>query len=102
MKAGWAVCLIMAGLLGCAEGAKLVQDTGDGGVVTFLFKEERGGPVFSRYRQEAVAIMKKKCPDGYRIMKEGETRGSGAASAIEGAEDNVTRRWAFQFRCTSI
>ena len=43
--------------------------------------------------------MKLKCPQGYTIVKEGETHGLSGVSSVEGAEDSVTRRWAFQFRC---
>ncbi|WP_447983558.1 hypothetical protein [Nitrospira sp. Nam74] len=88
------------GLLGCAHGgAQLVQDTDDGGIVTYLYKDERGGPMGSRYRKDAIEIMKLRCPQGYMVVKEGETRGLSGVSSIEGAEDQVSRRWAFQFRC---
>ncbi|WP_447977107.1 hypothetical protein [Candidatus Nitrospira bockiana] len=88
----------MIPLTGCAQGARLVQDNEAGGIVMFLYQEDRGGPAFSKYRAQAFEIMKLKCPDGYTIVKEGEARG-GAISSIEGREDQVTRRWAFQFRC---
>jgi len=43
--------------------------------------------------------MKQKCPSGYTIMKEGETRGYHSVS-LEGTEDEIrNRRWAIQFRC---
>lgn len=91
--------VVVIGLLGCAGGAQLVRDDGEGGVVTYLYKNERGGPAVSRYRNDAIEIMKLKCPRGYTIVKEGETHGLSGVSSVEGAEDSVTRRWAFQFRC---
>jgi len=90
----------LLGLPGCVSGgAQLVRDDDSGGVVTYLYKEDRGGPTGSRYRNDAIEIMKLKCPQGYTVVKEGETRGLSGVSSIEGNEDQVTRRWAFQFRC---
>lgn len=90
----------LMGVLGCAHGgAQLVQDNDEGGIVTYLYKDERGGPMGSRYRKDAIEIMKLRCPQGYTVVKEGETRGLKGVSSIEGTEDYVSRRWAFQFRC---
>jgi len=87
--------------LGCSDAVKLIHETETGGVVTYLFKEERGGAMFSPFRSQAFEIMKQKCPSGYMIMKEGETRGYYSVSgAVEGTEDEIRhRRWAMQFRC---
>lgn len=88
------------GLLSCVSGgAQLIRDDDAGGVVTYLYKDDRGGPAVSRYRNDAIKIMKLKCPRGYTVVKEGETRGLSGVSSVEGNEDQVTRRWAFQFRC---
>ena len=86
---------------GCAEGAKLVQETETGGVVAYPFKDGRGGHIFSPSRGEALEIMRKKCGSGYTILKEGETRGYKSVSGIvEGTEDETKhRRWGLQFRC---
>ena len=96
------LCL-SAGLIalhGCAHGgAQLIQDDDSGGVVAYLYRDDQGGPMGSRYRKDAIEIMKLRCPQGYTVVKEGETRGFKGVSSIEGAEDQVTRRWAFQFRC---
>ena len=89
----------LMGLLGCSGGAQLVRDDESGGVVTFFYKDDRGGPAGSRYRNDAIKIMKLRCPQGYIVVKEGETRGLSGVSSIEGAEDQGSRRWAFQFRC---
>jgi hypothetical protein len=90
------------GLFGCSHGAQLIQESDGGGVVTYLYKDDRGGPTGSRYRKDAVEIMRLKCPHGYTVVKEGETRGLSGASSIEGAEDEPSRRWAFQFRCKNV
>jgi hypothetical protein len=89
----------LMGSLGCSGGAQLVQDNESGGVVTYLYREDRGGPTGSRYRKNAIEIMKLRCPQGYIVVKEGETRGLSGVSSIEGAEEQGSRRWAFQFRC---
>ena len=90
----------LMGLLGCAHGgAQLIQDDDSRGVVAYLYRDDQGGPMGSRYRKDAIEIMKLRCPRGYTIVKEGETRGLKGVSSIEGAEDQVSRRWAFQFRC---
>ncbi len=90
----------LLGLLGCVSGgAQLVRDEDSGGVVTYLYKDDRGGPAGSRYRNDAIEIMKLRCPQGYIVVKEGETRGLSGVSSVEGNEDEVSRRWAFQFRC---
>lgn len=88
------------GPIGCVSGgAQLVRDDDSGGVVTYLYKEDRGGPTGSRYRKDAIEIMKLKCPRGYTVVKEGETKGLSGVSSVEGTEDEPSRRWAFQFRC---
>lgn len=90
----------LIGLFGCAHGgAQLIQDDDSGGVVAYLYRDDQGGPMGSRYRKDAIQIMKLRCPQGYTVVKEGETRGLKGVSTIEGAENQVTRRWAFQFRC---
>ena len=85
--------------LGCSDAVKLIQDTETGGVVTYMFKEERGGAKFSSFRSQAFEVMEQKCPSGYTIVKEAETRGYQSVS-VEGTEDEIrNRRWAMQFRC---
>lgn len=87
---------------GCSEAVKLVRDTGQGGIVTYAYKEERGGHLGSRYRREAQDLIKAKCGSGYRTIREGEAQGYASAGMgiIEGTEDEVRgRRWAIQFEC---
>ena len=88
---------------GCADGAKLIQQSAGGGVVTYPYKGDRGGPMFSGFRKDALVIMADKCPSGYTILREGETRGySMLSGTTEGTGDFTThRRWGLQFRCKS-
>ncbi len=87
-------------LLGCAEGAKLVQDNGNWGIVTYPFKGPQGA-MLSSFRKEALAIVRDKCAGVYSIVREGEAKGRARiAGAIEGAQEIVReRRWGIEFRC---
>ena len=92
--------LFFIALTGCAEGAKLVQERENGGVVAYPFKGEQGS-MLSSFRQDALALMKEKCGGPYTIVREGETKGrSRVAGAVEGAQEVVQeRRWGIQFQC---
>jgi hypothetical protein len=87
-------------LVGCAEGAKLVQEKEDAGVVVYPFKGEQGS-MLSSFRNDALALMKEKCGGPYTIVREGEAKGrSREVSAIEGSQEMVhERRWGIEFRC---
>lgn len=92
------LCVICAS---CSQGATLARETPTGGVVTYIFKEDRGGAMFSSYRGEALKLIERKCPSGYTIVTEGEARGYKSVSgAVGGTEDETKhRRWGIQFRC---
>jgi hypothetical protein len=87
-------------LAGCAEGAKLVQEREDGGVVAYPFKGEQGS-MLSSFRTDALALMKEKCGGPYTIVREGEVKGrSRVVGAVEGTQEIVQeRRWGIQFQC---
>lgn len=87
-------------LAGCAEGAKMVQESEDGGVVSYPFKGDQGS-MLSSFRKDALALMKEKCGGPYTIVREGEAKGrSRVAGAVEGAQEIVQeRRWGIQFQC---
>ena len=84
----------------CGEGAKMVRESDDGGVVTYPFKGEHGA-LLSAFRQEALMLMQKKCGGLYSIVREGETKGrTRVVSPVEGSQDMVEeRRWGIQFQC---
>jgi hypothetical protein len=92
--------LFVIALAGCGEGAKLLQEKEDGGVVAYPFIGEQG-PMLSAFRTDALALIKEKCGGLYTIVQEGETRGrSRMASPVEGAQEIVQeRRWGIQFQC---
>lgn len=98
----WIMCgVVVAGLLaGCSDAVTMMRETDTGGVVTYLFKEDRGGPMGSVHRKRALTLMHEKCPAGYVVLKEGEVQGYGSLSSVEGQEGEMTgRRWGMQFRC---
>lgn len=87
-------------IAGCSDAVTLTRETDTGGVVTYLFKEDRGGPMGSPHRKEALKVMEKKCPSGYTVVKDGEVPGYGGMSSAEGQEgESSGRRWGIQFRC---
>lgn len=87
-------------LMGCADGAKLIQQTDGGGIVVYPIKGEQSA-VLSPFRKEAFALMREQCGGPYRILREGESRGrSRVAGSVEGAQELVReRRWGIQFEC---
>ncbi len=92
--------LFFIALTGCAEGAKLVQERENGGVVAYPFKGEQGS-MLSSFRQDALALMKEKCGGPYTIVREGEAKGrTQMVSPVEGTQEIVQeRRWGIQFQC---
>lgn len=88
-------------LAGCADGAKLMQEHENGGVVVYPFKGEQGS-MLSSFRKDALAIIQDKCGgESYAIIREGETKGrTRVVGTIEGAEEVIKeRRWGIQFQC---
>jgi len=94
------VVALFCAAAGCSDAVTLVKETATSGVVTYLFKEERGGPMGSPHRKEALKVMGKKCPSGHVVLKEGEVPGDGSSASGEAQEGEVTgRRWGMQFIC---
>ena len=92
------LCMLMLSA-GCSDAVHMTHETEQGGVVTYLFKEDRGGPMGSPHRKAALKLIDEKCPSGYTVVRDGEVRGS-TISAAEGQEGEITnRRWGIQFRC---
>ncbi|MEK7269263.1 MAG: hypothetical protein AAB093_07670 [Nitrospirota bacterium] len=95
---GAALALLLV-CAGCSEGAKLVQESDSGGVVTYPFKGENGY-LFSRFRTEALDMIEKRCKGAYSIVREGEAKGrSRVADNTGGPEVIAEHRWGLQFRC---
>jgi hypothetical protein len=92
--------LLVLALAGCGEGAKLLQEGEDGGIVAYPFTGEQGS-MLSSFRTDALELMKEKCGGPYIIVREGETKGrSRTVSPMAGAEEIIQeRRWGIQFQC---
>lgn len=87
---------------GCSEAVMLSQESEHGGVMTYVFKQDRGGPMGSQYRRQALDAIQAKCGRGSRIIREGEVKGytSAGMGTVEGTEDEERgRRWGIQFEC---
>ena len=98
-----AVCLA-AGMMaaGCSEAVMMSRESEHGGVVTYAYKQDRGGPMGSQYRKPALDMIQAKCKAGSRLIREGEVKGYSSAGMgiIEGTEDEERgRRWGIQFEC---
>ncbi len=104
MAKSWLKVVVVAACLavvGCADGAKIIQQHDTGGVVIYPFKEGQG-PMLSSFRRDALDLMKAKCGGrSYSIVREGETKGRArVVSPLEGADELVgERRWGIQFEC---
>ncbi len=78
------------------------QESDHGGVMTYSYKEDRGGPMGSEYRKPALEAIQAKCGKRWRMIREGEVKGytSAGMGIIEGTEDESRgRRWGIQFEC---
>lgn len=98
-----AVWLCAVGALlsaGCSDSVQLAHETETGGVVTYLYKEDRGGPMGSPHRKDALKLIDGKCPAGYFVVRDGEVKSTPIMSSMEGqAGEETGRRWGIQFRC---
>ena len=67
--------------VGCSQAVLLTHETEQGGVMTYLFKEDRGGPMGSPHRRDALKLIEGKCPSGYTIFKDGNCRDTAVCPA---------------------
>lgn len=85
-------------MMGCAEGVKFIQETGTGGVVVYPYKGNNA--LLSSFRGDAIEMIRKKCPTGYHVLKEGETTGlRRIQDNVGGSEVIELKRWAIKFQC---
>ena len=97
-RAVWLCALLL--LSGCSDAVQMTHETEQGGVVTYLYKEERGGPMGSPHRKAALKRIDEKCLSGYFVIRDGEVKGTPMISSVEGQTDEDSgRRWGIQFRC---
>ena len=98
----WGVCVVgLLACVGCSEAVTMVQEASSGGIVTYSYREEKGGHLFSPYRKQAFDVISNKCTKGYKIVREGAAQGHRrVGGAVDGAEDESKGlRWGIQFEC---
>lgn len=94
-------CLVffMAGGFGCAHEATLVRTTDQGGLVSYPFQSD-ADVLASSGRHDAFALMAEQCPNGSRIVREGEIpKVSMAADRAWRGQMGFDRLWGVQFVC---
>lgn len=92
--------LYIGALTGCSDAVQMIQETPSGGIATYLYKDDRGGPMGSPHRREALQAIDRKCPGGHTVIRDGEVKGYSSISSVEGREGEVTnQRWGIQFKC---
>lgn len=94
--------VFMIAVAGCSEAVMMSHESDHGGIMTYSYKEDRGGPMGSVYRKPALEAIQAKCGTGWRMIREGEVKGytSAGMGIIEGTEDESRgRRWGIQFEC---
>ena len=89
----------LVGTAGCGSQATLVRDATDGGLVSYAYQTD--AEVFaSSGRRDAFRLIAQKCPNGSRIVREGEIpKVSTAADRAWRGQMGIDRLWGVQFVC---
>lgn len=83
----------------CGHEASLTRETATGGVVTWSVQSD-GDILSSAGRRDALRLIKDKCPNGSRIIKEGEIpKVSASADRLWRGQMGNDRIWGIQFTC---
>lgn len=95
------VFILVSGLSGCGYEARLIRDTPAGGLVSFPVQTE--ADIFSSEgRRDALRLIREKCPQGSRIVKDGELpKVSQATDRVWRGQMGTDRVWGIQFVCES-
>ena len=84
---------------GCGYEASLQRETSTGGLVTYPIQND-ADVLSSVGRQDALRLIKDKCPHGFRVTKEGEVpKVSQAADRAWRGQMGADRIWGIQFTC---
>lgn len=88
-----------AALSNCGHEASLTRETDGDGVVTWSVQSD-GDVLSSAGRRDALRLIKEKCPNGSRIVKEGEMpKVSATADRLWRGQIGTDRIWGIQFTC---
>jgi hypothetical protein len=86
-------------LAGCGHEAALARETATGGVATWSVQSD-GDILSSAGRRDALRLIKDKCPQGSRIVREGEIpKVSATADRHWRGQMGTDRIWGIQFTC---
>ena len=86
-------------IYGCEHEASMTRETPTGGVVTWSVQSE-GDILSSAGRRDALRLIKEKCPQGSRIVREGEIpKVSKTADRNWRGQMGTDRIWGIQFTC---
>ena len=95
------VFALVGGLSGCGHDARLIRDTPTGGLVSYPVQTE-ADVLTTDGRRDALRLIRDKCPEGSRIVKEGELpKVSQATDRIWRGQMGTDRVWGIQFACES-
>lgn len=84
---------------GCGHDASLSRETPTGGLVTWSVQSD-GDILSSAGRRDALRVIKEKCPQGSRIVREGEVpKVSQSADRNWRGQMGTDRIWGIQFTC---
>jgi hypothetical protein len=94
--------LLCLSVLGCEFGTRLVNETPSGGMVAYRVTDDTD-ILHSSARQEALRLMDEKCPNGYRVITQGQIprldRNIDRAWSGQISKSYEDRMWGIEFRC---
>lgn len=99
----WTMCRLLAlmsvSLTSCGHEATMTRETATGGVVTWSVQAD-ADVLASAGRRDALRLIKEKCPNGSRVLKEGEIpKVSATADRLWLGQMGIDRIWGIQFTC---
>ena len=93
------VLALVGALSGCGHEARLIRDTPTGGLVSYPVQTD-ADVLSSEGRRDALRLIREKCPQGSRIVKEGELpKVSQATDRVWRGQMGTDRVWGIQFAC---
>ena len=93
------VLSIVFSIAACGHEASMTRETSTGGLVTWSVQSD-GDILSSAGRRDALRLIKEKCPQGSRIVREGEVpKVSQTADRHWRGQMGTDRIWGIQFTC---
>ena len=93
------VLSIAFSIAACGHEASMARETPTGGLVTWSVQSD-GDILSSAGRRDALRLIKEKCPQGSRIVREGEVpKVSQTADRNWRGQMGTDRIWGIQFTC---